>query len=174
METELLDSRVEARELSDLTRESYVSEPHKSLLQRASDLYFEPKFFEKKGKIYELVGMKKFKRGLLALMSKLGRRRKENETEGSNYYVGSDLSIDSLRRFEAKTRFNEAVHVVGGASPAVYFAIDGFANGNYVSGLIITAMALPELYVIGLQRYNRARVYDLVDRIENRDVCPSK
>jgi len=172
METKLLDSIVETRELSGLTRESCVSEPQKSLLQRVSDLYFEPKFFEKKGKIYELVGMKKFKRGLLALTSKLGRRR-ENETEGSNYYVGSDLSVDSLKKFEAKTRFDEALHVVC-ASPAVYFAIDGFANGNYVSGLINTAIALPQLYVIGLQRYNRARVYDLVDRIENRDVCSSE
>ena len=172
MEIDLLNSEVEARELSDLTRESYSPEPQKSLLQKASDLYFEPKFFEKKGKIYELVGMKKFKRGLLALMSKLGRRR-ENETQGSNYYVGSDLSVDSLKRFKAKTRFNEAVHVVC-ASPAVYFAIDGFANGNYVSGIFNTAIALPQLYVIGLQRYNRTRVYDLVDRIENRDVCPSK
>ncbi len=162
METKLRDSGIDRKKVSDLIRELYSSGPQRSLLQKAEDLYFEPKFFEKKGKIYELFGMKKFKKRLLALTSKI--RRRANETDGSNYYVGSDLSVDSLKRFEAKTRFNEAVHMAG-ASPGVCGAIDGFVNGNYVSGLICTAIVLPQLYVIGLQRYNRARVYDLVDRI---------
>lgn len=173
METNIISSKVETRKLLDLTRQSYNPEQHKSFLQKISDSYFEPKFFEKQGKLYELIGIKIFKRGLLGLISKLGLRRRENETKGSNYYVGSNLSVDSLKRFEARTRLNEAAHVFY-SSLGVYYAIDEFTNGNYVSGIIITAINLPQLYMIGLQRYNRARVYDLVDRIENRDIHLSK
>jgi hypothetical protein len=155
-------SGVKKKELGYLTSDKYEVEQEKSIFKKMTDWYFEPTDLEKQGKVYELIGMKKFKKGLLKLTSKLGRVK--DGTKGSNYYM-DDISLESIKRFEKKTRFNETVHVITDM-PAIYFAIDQFAKGEYAVGLILSLIALPSLYLAGLQRYNRARIYDIVDRLE--------
>jgi len=156
-------SGVKKKELCDLTSDNYEVNREKSILKKMADWYFEPTGLEKQGKVYELIGMKKFKKGALKLTSKLGRVK--DGTKGSNYYI-DDISLESIKRFETKTRFNETVHIITDV-PAIYFAMDQFSKGEYAAGVVLSLIALPSLYLAGLQRYNRARIYDIVDRLES-------
>lgn len=122
--------------------------------------YFKPRFFEKR--LYEYLGIKYFKNGLLAVVAKLGRSRKK-EPCGSNYYIGSRLSRESLKKFEGRTRSNEVIHVMAGLPP-IYLAIEYVSEGSYIVGLFAIALVTSTLYLAMLQRYNRARIYDVLDR----------
>ncbi|MEI6849872.1 MAG: hypothetical protein WCK29_02450 [archaeon] len=151
--------RNKRKELSDILGNNYNGN---KLLDRIRSFYFEPKYFEKNGRIYELLGVKLFKNMLLSYSEKHGRSRSK-ELKGSNYYLGADLSEDSLKKFESKTRYNEKVHLVTGLLFAAN-SIFNFAMEENLMGITFTLPAIIDLYLISLQRYNRTRIYEILSR----------
>jgi len=90
---------------------------------------------------------------------------------GSNYYIGKERSVSKLKEFETQTRFNECVH-----TPFMLFftykLAEDLANGSYTDAVFdaVIGVALNG-YCVMLQRYNRARVYNTLDRLtEEMDV----
>ncbi|MSR86269.1 hypothetical protein EXS74_02645 [Candidatus Woesearchaeota archaeon] len=104
------------RDMSSLERDRYQSEVNKpqTLGQKLSDLYFEPKFFEKNGRLYECLGVRYIKKGIIGTVGILHKKCGEHRY-ASSYFVGQeDRSVDALKEFENGTRFNESVHIFFG------------------------------------------------------------
>jgi len=159
-------------ELSGLERElESVDLDSRSLGQKAKDLYFKPKGVEKwkNGRIYELLGVKKFKK----LCEYIGHKVGKDNTYENNYFIW-DRSPEGLKSFEKKTRFNEAVHLIPTAF-CTLTAIGMYATGETDSGIFQTALAVLNSYPVILQRYNRTRIENVLDRMESKYVsAPSQ
>ena len=158
--------------LSGLERELESADlDSRSLGQKAKDLYFKPKGVEKwkNGRIYEWLGVKKFKK----LCEYVGHKVWKDNTSENNYFIW-DRSPEGLKAFEKKTRFNEAVHLVTTVVPAMCFTpgwIDGDPFSVYVGGVLTAINA----YSLLLQRYNRTRIENILDKMESRYVsAPSQ
>jgi Glycosyl-4,4'-diaponeurosporenoate acyltransferase len=75
-------------------------------------------------------------------------------------------SLQSLRKYEKKTRLNESVHLVGFIGFVVVTA-GKFASGSLTPlGLVIALLldVVLGLWPVVLQRYNRLRLYRAIDR----------
>ncbi|MBI2547225.1 MAG: hypothetical protein HYW23_02150 [Candidatus Aenigmarchaeota archaeon] len=169
MAPELDTSTVKERELSDLERQLFsetdVSSEKESIWQKAgdmaryvSDFYFKPKSFERSGKVYEALGVRKFKKIMFngdymnALLRKYNPNHKLIRNEGS------------AKSWEMFTRIYEGIHV-GFGSLMLSGMVDRLANGDYDGAAIIAAInTVVNIYPIMLQRYNRARIYKVLDR----------
>ncbi len=171
MAPELDTSIVEVRELSDLERQLFsetdVSLEKKSIWQKAGsvakyvlDLYFKPKSFEKSGRVYEALGVRRFKKFMFNGDYMNALLRKANP----NHKLIKDKS--SARSWEMFTRIYESVHV-GIGSLMLSRIIDRLADGDYEGAAINTAInTVINVYPIMLQRYNRARIYKVLDRTQ--------
>ncbi len=150
--------------MSSLERNLYMQEVHKpkTLGRKISDAYFEPKFFERSGRLYECLGVRSIKKGIMSTVGILHKTLGEHKYAGS-YFVGQeDRSVDALRDFEAGTRFNESVHLFFGlysASSTIYNFMDD-SSFFYFNG----ALTLANIACVMVQRYNRARVYNTIEQ----------
>ena len=87
---------------------------------------------------------------------------------GSNYFVGQDKSKRGLKKFELLTKINELIHNMG----IVYFGSEFIAdlrNENYINAVADGVGILMNFYLIMLQRYNRARIYNTLDNLARRN-----
>ena len=152
-------------ELSGLERElESVDLDSRSLGEKVKDWYFKPKGVErwKNGRIYEWLGVKKFKKLVVYSGHKVGK----DNTYENNYFIW-DRSPEGLKAYEKKTRFNEAVHLIPTAF-CTLAAISMYAIGETDLGIFPTALAVLNSYPIILQRYNRVRIENVLDRMESR------
>jgi len=152
-------------ELSELELELQEEAPkdNRRFLEKMTDWYFRPKSFERSGKLYEALGIKTFKK-IVRKTTGIGY-----DHGGSNYYIGDKRDKASIKRWELKSRINEAIH-----SPVtIFFGYDLVKNaseGN-VGASIFDAVALAiNGYCSMLQRYNRARAYNVMERMESREM----
>lgn len=132
----------------------------------AFDFWFRPKRFESE-RLYKRLGVLVIKRyvptGGDLVMQRLRRRHPERRWVSSN--------LQSLGRYERRTRLNESMHVVG-SSGVVALAAIKFALGSLTIAGLTVAIALNlifGLWPIILQRYNRLRLYRAIDRARVRD-----
>ena len=140
----------------------------KSIWQKIKDVYFEPKGFEKweNGRIYEWVGTRKIKTYLIR-----DREIEEGNRLRNNYFL-QNRSVEGLEDFIKETRFNEGTHL----SQAIIFISS--ISGIYVLfgfGIAQTAVAMPSilgamasLHPIMIQRYNRTRIDNIIERMKSR------
>lgn len=155
--------------------ESCVNQEHvfeseeEGLFRKVTDIYFKPKSFEKwrNGKIYEFIGIKPFKKFVLWTAEKIPPKRKRgNEPNGSNYYIGKDISTKRLKKFESRTRFNELIHG-GGTGYITYIVGKSLVQGYQPSiptGILIGSIILFSAYLTFLQRYHRIKVQNVLER----------
>jgi hypothetical protein len=160
-------------QISVLERELYqenVSEPdNRRFLDRMTDWYFRPKSFERSGKFYEALGTKKFKRLVAGIGKKIVGDRKLDTP--NNYFIW-DTTSDGLKKFDYKTRMNEAIHLFWGACSGVVAAND-FLKEKPILGGITCGLAVLNAYCVMTQRYNRARLHNVIDRIEEKEKMPA-
>ncbi len=130
-------------------------------ISKCLDAYFLPKSFEKSCRLYEVLGIRPFRyvvintAGVLhkVLFSSTGKK-------GSNYYVGQDnRTIRGLKNFDNGLRYNETLHLVAGVFMSADLSFD-FTRSNTLLDLSLFTI---NTYLIFLQRYNRARVYNTID-----------
>ncbi|HLC52822.1 MAG TPA: hypothetical protein VJI98_06260 [Candidatus Nanoarchaeia archaeon] len=153
------------RDMSPLERESYLSTINnpKGLIQMMSDVYFEPKSFERSGRLYESLGVRYFKKLVMGTMGRLGKKIGKHRF-ANNYFLGQeDRSVDALKRFDTGTRFNEGVHLFfslySSIDAAYNFIVDKPGVAMFMAGLTIFNASS-----IMLQRYNRARIYNTIEQ----------
>ena len=130
-----------------------------SLIERLADLYFRPKAFEGRGKIYVYLGVLVFKRALLKLA-----RPAPGAARPSYWLTAHDA--DGLRAFERRTRRNEAIHLLALVPPVLGLALSNNAGPLLVS--VFVAVIALNFHPILLQRYNRIRIYRVLARAEVR------
>jgi glycosyl-4,4'-diaponeurosporenoate acyltransferase len=137
-------------------------------LSSTLDLWFRPKAFESE-RLYEQLGALLIKRyvptGGDLVMHRLRR------DHPSRRWVTP--SVESLRRYEHRTRLNESIHLIGFIGFTV-LAAEKFVLGSLSAFGLTVAMALNLMFgfwPVVLQRYNRVRLYraiNLCSRLPHR------
>jgi hypothetical protein len=125
------------------------------------DAWFRPKRFESE-RFYERLGALVIKRYVPTGGDLVMRRLRRNHPERS--WVTSNLQ--SLWRYERRTRLNESIHLVGFVGFTA-LAVSKFASGSLTVLRSIFGLALNlifGLWPVVLQRYNRVRLYRAIDR----------
>ncbi len=113
-----------------------------------SERYFRPKAVEFDGKPYEWLGVVRFKRLLMRFASAA-------QWTTSFYFLGG-RSLEDLRVFEKRSRLSEVIHLV-----TLFVALVGAWRGSWVLGAVVFAA---NFHCFLLQRYNRIRVYRVLNR----------
>ena len=177
MTPELATPNIE--EVSDLERTLYTTDIDVSIqeteekggfFQRvadsvngAIDSYFKPKSFERwdDGKIYRWLGVKHFKKILPTGGDYVAR------WIGWRPIANASSKEEGLRDYEKLTRSLELIHSV--LFPLYTTSmIQDLTDGDLESAgwMLIKNLAV-NVYPIMVQRYNRARIYNALDRIES-------
>jgi hypothetical protein len=132
--------------------------PDKSFL----DSYFQPKEFEKSGRLYEHLGVRYVKKITLALGDLI-----QKITKGNIYKIPGEVNKTALKSREKLTKFAEVVHMPLGMS-GIYFASMDAISGNYTRTLLHLGAALFNFSLVMLQRYNRAKIQRVQKKLEER------
>ena len=122
----------------------------------AFDIWFRPKGFESE-RLYERLGALLIKR-YVPTGGDLVMQRLRRHHPGRRWVTSS---IQSLRRYEQRTRLNESIHLVGFIGFTV-LAANKFASGSLTVLGLAVALGLNlilGLWPVVLQRYNRLRLY---------------
>jgi glycosyl-4,4'-diaponeurosporenoate acyltransferase len=135
----------------------------KSLGKKIADAYFEPKSFEKwqNGRIYEILGVRQFKKFVPFgyYMNSIIRKYVDPH---HNLVSGEDCARLWGVYF---TKTAEASHVALGILTAIPPITHAFKEGNYNSALLTGAVnLLVNVYPIMLQRYNRTRINNVLEK----------
>jgi hypothetical protein len=122
----------------------------------AFDVWFRPKGFESE-RLYERLGALLLKR-YVPTGGDLVMQRLRRHHPGRRWVTPS---IQSLRRYERRTRLNESIHLIGFIAFAV-LAAKKFASESLTAFGLTVALILNlllGLWPVVLQRYNRLRLY---------------
>ncbi len=112
--------------------------------------YFRPKAAELDGRLYEWLGVVRFKRVLMSVV------RVDPGRRTTNGYVLGGRSLEDVRAFEKHTRRSEVIHLLGLAMGVAFLVVAVWFRGLLVPGLIVFGA---NFHCFCLQRYNRIRVY---------------
>ncbi|KAB2328092.1 hypothetical protein F7731_26130 [Cytobacillus depressus] len=130
-----------------------------------NDKYYSIKHFEREGKIYEILGIKWFKRLLLRIA-----RSRKNEVPFNGYFL-KELSIEGIIEFENKSKKSERSHVIIAIIILFYqFRIIIFLEGilDVLFLLFFTLLnVISNIYPIFLQRYNRIRIKRVLQKMKS-------
>lgn len=148
MSEHYLEASVQVRLLGSLEeRLDFAIENARDVGQKVKDWYFELKSFEKSGKLYEALGIRAFKK----------------------YFPITEATINSsssqdLMDYEKRTRRFEGVHAVK-AGFMIAFSIATLVEGKYIFSAVTAVLNTAfNVYPIMLQRYNRSRIVNIVER----------
>ena len=138
----------------------------KSRFERVTDWYFEPKSFERSGKLYESLKIRLFKKLIMGSVGFAFKKAGKNDVPRT-YFVGKQRTGDSLKTYELFARINEMIHVPLAVTMS-YYCLEKISNDDYSGAIVSGFFAVLNAYCVMLQRYNRARVYNTLDKlIEN-------
>jgi hypothetical protein len=129
------------------------------------DLWFRPKHFESE-RLYVRLGARVIKH-FVPTGGDIVMRSLRRHNPGSRWVTSN---LESLRRYEWKTRLNESIHLVGFVAGTI-LAVSKFASGSLTSLELAAALALSlifGLWPVVLQRYNRLRLYRAISVCSRR------
>ena len=157
----LEDSNVYTASFIDKIADSY---------DRVANVYFRPKSIEtwKDGRVYEYIGIKYLKRAL-----KVFPMQKDRSKIPNTYFIW-DSTKEGLKKFDYQTRYNETLHIV----PTLLFStatLNNLAEGRY--DMVALDTCLNVFLGVGpllLQRYNRARIHNLINKMDLKENNYSK
>jgi len=139
----------------------------KNFWQKTKDLYFDPKLIEKweNGRLYEIFGIR-YAEKFFRKLGKITNKDFYEKPDSPNNYRIWDKTKEGLKSFERKTRINELIHsplqiLIG------YEIINNLAKENYALATLDTLFGLINGYAIMLQRYNRTRIYKVLEKKNN-------
>lgn len=131
------------------------------------DIYFYPKWFERDGLIYKVLGIAIFKVVINATVGKfvLALRQRKDLT---SYYISDVHSEKALCLTERWSRFNEATHII--LTFMCLLIMKAFHTRGYHDGVIIMIFVVAlNVYLIMLQRYNRIKILKWVAILQRRN-----
>lgn len=134
----------------------------KENVSKIAEEYFKPRAWEQK--VHRALGAVYAKRLVIAPWAMI---RAKKCFDWNNYFIW-DTSIKGLKSMEGATRINESIHLVGTLLniPAVFFNI---AVGHTLIASLCVAGTVAQSYLVLIQRYNRARLYSVVEEKEKRE-----
>ena len=84
------------------------------------------------------------------------------------YFIGEERDVEHIKEYEHAARMNEVMH----ASLAIFctnMTATEFRSGDYKETFLGVLSVLLNVYCAMLQRYNRARVYNALERLAERE-----
>ena len=132
-------------------------------IEKLTNWYFAPKSFEKDGKLYEALGVEKFKKLVLMTAGQLVKLVfKENL---GPYFIGSykEINEKTIKKHELWARFNELIHITLNI-PLLHGLVENLGNDNYSSAIECIIALLINNYCVMLQRYNRVRIFNILEK----------
>lgn len=128
---------------------------------KATDVYFKPRFFEKSGRMYELLGVKPFRKLVIGTIGRVFKSVEMDKFPGS-YFIGKGYH-QNIGTYESMARISEVIH-----APLVILGcvdlISGIGERDIGKIAGASALALVNAYCTMLQRYNRAKAYNILER----------
>jgi hypothetical protein len=127
-----------------------------------NESYYQIKSFEKNGKFYEYVGIKFFKKLLL-----YQTKNKRDKSSIRNYHL-QKYSINGLYEFEKISKNSERSHVILAVfmlAGSVLLFLDVDSNIDIVTIVLLNLINIfTNIYPIMLLRYNRIRIYRILNK----------
>lgn len=115
---------------------------------------------ETERKIYELLGVKRFRR--LVLLLERTKHRKDRLTN-KNYHLSSN-NIYAVKRYTGYMLFNSVCHIISLIMVIFYFYIvNGFGIGIKILDWFMCILSVLNIYCIMLQRYTYIKVMPLIN-----------
>lgn len=141
---------------------SAVSYMIQALKPKLMSTYYLSKKWEDKGKIYKLLGVDVFRKFLVWVgWEKLSK---------ASHPVKSNL--DTLKRLEHRTRQSEFGHLIIFFIVLIFNFVVAFNYGIVQSLWLFFLNIVLNVYPIGLQRYNRPRLRNIINRIQGSKKTP--
>jgi hypothetical protein len=118
--------------------------------------------------IYRLLGMPFFKRMIMGSVGKFVLLFNPREKMPS-YFIGQPYKIESLKLTIKWLYFNEVVHLLFTLISIVigYFF---WKKGNFSGVGVMIGLFVLNFGLVLLQRYNRAKIYRIINALEKRKV----
>lgn len=132
------------------------------MLKALIESYFAPKSWERSGRLYELLGIRFFKKYLPTsgdwVMRHIWRSK-----------MLEDGNTETLKQHVGFTRACEAIHLICGIV-MLGLLLDSATSGHKFKFAILALVLnmVGNLYPVMLQRYNRARIHRVLDMRESR------
>jgi hypothetical protein len=123
--------------------------------RRLANWWFRPRAFEQSGACYRFLGVPIFKKMLMVIVG--GRKSRLS-------YGLEGRGMQSVENFERWTRIFEVYHLILGAFITA-IVIKLFLGSHHISLELVIAGSILNLYLVLLQRYNRARIRRAIDRM---------
>lgn len=137
------------------TRKRPLSLP--TIAAKVSDIYFAPKPWETKG-LYKSLGVKAIKK---FTPSEILRRFTPDNKLAYSWFTLEAPTVESAKKYDRYTRIWESIHAFGTLLGANYFLIH---EGLDLSTAENCAMLIVNLSAVLVQRYNRTRIYQILER----------
>lgn len=131
-------------------------------------------------RIYEILGIKTFRKMAFAICDKILISRTKNMTKeerkdylyhrASNYSIGKINSLEDIQNFKRKLFSNALIHSIGVASFILIFIMSGTGTitSNILELIFNSIFGVINLYCVMLQRYNCIRINQLIKRMMPR------
>lgn len=149
--------------LASIEQEIPSSTTFSSALCKISDAYFKPKPWERSGKIYEYFGSK-FTQRIIG-KNRLVRFLSEKAPIVTNYQLGG-YTLKRAITFDRYSRISESIHALGLVLNARHMFDVVQGDDSFVWQA--AALAFWNINLIMLQRYNRARIYKVIDHVDRQ------
>ncbi|KKT39063.1 MAG: hypothetical protein UW26_C0008G0005 [Candidatus Collierbacteria bacterium GW2011_GWF1_44_12] len=137
-----------------------------NLIQRLLKFWIMPRMPRLEILVYTLLGVGIFKR---VLMNTIGRIDKYSSHQ-TNYNIGK-LNLKNLLTFAtSQTMFNEGWHLFAFLATNLPYLITWWNDGRPLSATTVFFLVLSviNIYCVMLQRYNRARICLVVERLVSK------
>lgn len=134
------------------------------------NLYFKPNIIEKweNGRIYELLGVRTFQK----LYDWVFFKRSIGPLHAFHGIMSAQDRKSALKEYDVGTRVQESIHVasvpfLGLSAVAAFYGVP--IVGHILGYFSIAANFAYNFYPIIAQRYNRVRLYNLIDKLNARE-----
>ena len=127
--------------------------------------------------IYELLGVKSFKKMAFALRDnmwilrtlKMSKEERHNYlyNTASNYNLGKVESLEDLKNFKNEIFWNAEIHLFGFLISMLFF-IKFIVGSAFLAAIITLISSVINLYCVMLQRYNCIRINQLIKKMTPR------
>ncbi len=132
------------------------------------EAYFSPKPWERNGTLSRHLGVRTVKKHILNGDLRSRRLTKTGENPEAARFLLSKPTLDATDEFERATRKNEAKHLAGLIATVAIFPYLNTHLGTNFAVFISGSAEIMHLYAIMIQRYNRARIYSLRRKKEDK------
>lgn len=117
-------------------------------------------------KIYELLGVKQFKKATFILEKIVHRKDKGKNI---NYHIKNSFNIESVKEFKKFLYYNGTIHVKNIIIKSVFLIVPLILIKNQIMVIVMLLSMIKDTYCVMLQRYNWLKLNDFEEKLIVRE-----